>query len=95
MNSVSDKPRTHDHPVSLRLWGIIDASLNPKHTNYAIESEYGDSNRKMAEKDPIFRKACELAGVQPTKRQASKWRNKRGRAYDFRIQAATEKENKS
>lgn len=90
MNEPADKPRSYDHPVSLRIWGKIDAANNPKHTNYAIQSIYGDSNKKMAENDKIFRKACELAGVQPTKRQASKWRNHRGRAYDYRLQAAEE-----
>lgn len=34
--------------------------------------------------DRLFRKACELAKVEPTKRQASKWRNRRGRAYTQR-----------
>ena len=32
-------------------------------------------------KDPIFIKACELVGIEPTKRQASKWRRKTGKAY--------------
>lgn len=32
---------------------------------------------------PLFIKACQLAGIQPTKRQASKFRVKKGLAYDF------------
>lgn len=32
-------------------------------------------------KDPKFLKACELAGVEPTKRQASKWNNQYGAAF--------------
>ncbi len=38
----------------------------------------------------VFRKACELAGIQPTKRQASKWRNHRGLARRFTRQAIRE-----
>lgn len=31
--------------------------------------------------DPAFVAACKAAGVEPTRRQASKWKNKRGRAF--------------
>ena len=31
-------------------------------------------------KDQLFRTRCEIAGVQPTKRQASKYRSGKGRA---------------
>lgn len=37
--------------------------------------------------DPLFRRACELAGIEPTRRQASKWNNKRGLAWDRRNDA--------
>ncbi len=33
--------------------------------------------------DTQFIKACELAGVQPTKRQASKWLSHKGAAWKF------------
>lgn len=39
------------------------------------------TNKKFAEKDKGFREACEKAGVEPTTRQASKFRNKKGSAY--------------
>ena len=29
-----------------------------------------------------FIKACEYVGIKPTKRQASKWNNKKGKAYN-------------
>lgn len=45
------------------------------------------TNRRVAAESPIFRRACALANVEPTKRQASKWRNKRGRAYEMRNEA--------
>ena len=45
------------------------------------------TNSTFAVVDPLFRKACELAGVVPTKRQASKWHNRRGLAYGSRHQA--------
>lgn len=36
---------------------------------------------------PLFLKACELAKVEPTKRQASAFRNGKGAAYIYRIEA--------
>lgn len=40
-----------------------------------------ESNRQFAESNPRFKNACEKAGVPPTKRQASKFRNERGAAW--------------
>lgn len=34
-----------------------------------------------------FKLACQLAGVQPTRRQASKFRNKKGSAYAWFLKA--------
>ena len=45
------------------------------------------TNEKFSEIDPLFKDACDLAGVKPTSRQASKWRNQRGSAYSFRHKA--------
>lgn len=42
------------------------------------------NNTEFAEKDQEFRFACEKAQLPPTKRQASKYRLKSGRAYKFR-----------
>ena len=39
------------------------------------------TNQKFAESNAEFIAACRKAGITPTKRQASKFRNKRGRAY--------------
>jgi len=39
------------------------------------------THREFAGTDEVFKKACELAKVQPTVRQASKFRSKRGSAY--------------
>lgn len=39
------------------------------------------TNTKFAKENDDFRKACELANVEPTARQASKFRNKRGSAF--------------
>jgi len=33
---------------------------------------------------PVFTTACDNAGIKITKRQASKWNNKKGAAYNFR-----------
>lgn len=42
--------------------------------------------------NPIFRRACHLAGVEPTVRQASKYVNAKGAAYAFASQAINELE---
>lgn len=42
------------------------------------------SNNEYSKKDGAFIKACELANIPSTTRQASKYRNKRGLAYDQR-----------
>ena len=39
------------------------------------------TNREFAAQDAQFRKACEVVGLEPSVRQASKWRNKTGLAY--------------
>jgi len=38
-------------------------------------------------KDVLFQESCKLAKVEPTKRQASKWRAGKGRARPFRMKA--------
>jgi len=38
-------------------------------------------NDKFAREDQTFRMCCEKAKVEPTARQASKFRNKKGAAY--------------
>ncbi len=47
-------------------------------------TKYIETNASFAEHNPVFRKACELARVEATPRQASKWRNRRGQAYEHR-----------
>ena len=39
------------------------------------------TNTEFAANDGAFRKACQKAGVEPSRRQASKFRRKMGRAY--------------
>lgn len=33
--------------------------------------------------DKLFKRTCNDAGVEPTRRQASKWNNKKGKAYKW------------
>jgi len=40
-----------------------------------------ETNKKFAAENQEFRSACEAASIEPSKRQASKWRNKKGKAY--------------
>lgn len=39
------------------------------------------TNREYAEKDKAFKEACKRAGINPTTRQASKYRRGKGLAY--------------
>ena len=39
------------------------------------------TNADMAKNDKYFHKCCKIAGVNATKRQASKFKNKKGLAY--------------
>lgn len=42
------------------------------------------NNREYAASDREFQEACKKAGISPTQRQASRWRNRQGKAYQFR-----------
>lgn len=48
------------------------------------------TNKKFSKEDELFKTACEIANVEPTKRQASKFRNQKGLAWECR-QAAQRK----
>ena len=39
------------------------------------------TNREFLATNAIVKRACEMAGVEPTRRQVSKFRNKKGIAY--------------
>ena len=39
------------------------------------------SNKEFAKTDQAFINACEKVGIPATKRQASKWRSKKGKAH--------------
>ena len=47
------------------------------------DEKYRQEANKSVFKQPDFVKACENAGLKPTKRQASKWNNKHGAAYNL------------
>jgi hypothetical protein len=51
------------------------------------------SNRQFARESILFRLACELAGVYPTERQASKFRQGKGEASAMRNVAMAELAN--
>jgi len=53
----------------------IKASLQAK------ECRYTTTNDVFAATDGAFQEACREAKVKPTRRQASKWRNKLGAAW--------------
>jgi hypothetical protein len=53
----------------------------PKMTSKPHVHRYEMHNEKFAKENMEFQTACDKAGVKPTVRQASKWRNKKGRAY--------------
>lgn len=43
------------------------------------------TNKEFAKEDEQFKTACERSQTDPTKRQASKWRNKKGKAFKWRF----------
>ena len=52
-------------------------------TGMMIEEEKPEvTNEQFAKTDEHFQTACEKAGVEPTSRQASKWRNGKGIARE-------------
>ena len=53
----------------------------PKMTAPGHRHKYDVHNEKFAKEDQSFQNACDKVGVKPTSRQASKWRNQKGRAY--------------
>ena len=46
------------------------------------KQESRTTNRQFAEKNEPFKQACEKAEVKNTGRQASKWRMKKGKAWN-------------
>ena len=46
------------------------------------------TNQEFARTDRVFRIACELANIEPTARQASKFRNCKGTAIKYQGRAA-------
>ena len=45
------------------------------------------THQEFSDEDLIFQEACKLAGLMPSRRQASKYRRAMGRAWKFRNQA--------
>lgn len=45
------------------------------------------TNRKFAKEDEKFQAACMNVEIQPTTRQASKYRNKKGKVFKAALQA--------
>ena len=53
----------------------------PPMSNPGHRHKYDLCNEKFSKENMEFQSACDKAGVKPTARQASKWRNKKGLAY--------------
>ncbi len=53
------------------------------------------TNKEFAVKDKVFQECCTLAKLEPTKRQASKYRNGKGMALLFKRQAGYAQEGRS
>lgn len=54
---------------------VMNVQQNPTHSN------------KIAADQPLFRRACSLAGIEPTTRQAAKFHAGTGKAFQFKAQA--------
>jgi hypothetical protein len=67
--------------------------VRPSNKNWKVKlSDYvplldNETNAHFAKHDQQFRVACELAKVQPTKEQASRYKRKHGAAYQAEQQA--------
>ena len=64
-----------------RVKPVTGLKTLPRMTSPGHKHKYDIHNTKFAKEDSTFQSACDKAGVQPTARQASKWRNKKGAAY--------------
>lgn len=88
---LTDPTMSHEHAERMlapqqarqKVSGVDAGAVRRVHTQLR---EPG-TNAEIAAHNPIFKKACELAGITPTKRQASKWNNKRGAAWQKRNEA--------
>ena len=58
------------------------------HENALKTCKAGMTAADFAYKSEVFRAACKMAGAEPTKRQARKWRQRRGLAWTARKEAA-------
>ena len=60
------------------------SALRKKMLNAGNQFPDRQTNREFASENTGFQRACGLAGVLPTKRQAAKFRRKEGSAYASR-----------
>lgn len=56
--------------------------------NLDDDNKLRHNRNEMIFNSALFKKACELAHIEPTKRQASKWNNGKGIARKYELQAA-------
>ena len=67
-----------------RFTNIIPADLRGKitgSTGVMKKEPYTSTNEKFFKENQEFIAACEKVDIKPTRRQASKWRNKKGLDY--------------
>jgi hypothetical protein len=76
---LDDKARMTEGDIddAYKAFGFVRGGAGLKPFNL----RHGVTHATFAASDYLFRKACAIAGVEPTKAQAAKWRNKRGAAY--------------
>lgn len=72
--AVSPQPEFYKRSPSQRAGAVKE--LNPN-----------DNACAAIQSQPLFVKACEMASVKPTRRQASRWKNESGSAFAVREQA--------
>jgi hypothetical protein len=48
------------------------------------------TNKEFAQKDSLFKSCCEAVSLEPTRRQASKYRSGKGKAYKAKYQTKKE-----
>lgn len=74
--------------VSKRVVALAMSGRGPDGNEPQTLTDFKRASKNLqTQQAPIFRKACELAGVEPTRRQASKWNNGYGAAWNHRSEA--------
>ena len=75
---MSDAP---DEKEKVKFTAVKGLKSLPKVSSPGHSHKYEVHNEQFAKENAEFQSACQKVDIKPTTRQASKFRNKRGKAY--------------